>query len=68
MVPIVRLHYIVGQALKQTPGVFNAKVSMRAQSAVVTYDPSKTNVDVLIAATTEYGYPSQLYPGTAVVR
>lgn len=52
--------YIVRQALMGTPGVVDAKVSMRAKSVVVTYDPSKTAVTALIAATTNYGFPSRM--------
>ncbi len=52
--------YILRRALMETPGVVDAKVSMRAKSAVVTYDPSKTAVAALTAATTKYGFPSQV--------
>ncbi len=52
--------YIVRRALMGTPGVLDAKVSMRAKSAIVTYDPSKTAVAALTAATTKYGFPSQM--------
>ncbi len=52
--------YIVRRALMGTPGVVDAKVSMRAKSAIVTYDPSKTAVAALTAATTKYGFPSQM--------
>ncbi len=52
--------YIVRQALMKTPGVLEAKVSGRARTAVVTYDPTKADPQALIAATTNYGYPSQI--------
>ena len=52
--------YIVRRALMKTPGVVDAKVSMGAKTAIVTYDPSKTAVAALIAATTNYGFPSAL--------
>ncbi len=52
--------YIVQKALLRTPGVVDAKVSMRAKSAIVSYDPSKTAVAALIAVTTKYGFPSQI--------
>ena len=52
--------YIVRKVLMATPGVVDAKVSMGAKSAIVTYDRSKTTVAALIAATTNYGYPSTL--------
>ncbi len=43
-----------------TPGVVDAKVSMRTKSAIVTYDRSKTAVAALTAAATNYGFPSQI--------
>ncbi len=52
--------YIVRQALMKTPGVLDAKVSGRTETAVVTYDPTKADPETLIAATTNYGYPSQI--------
>ncbi len=52
--------YFVHQALTRTAGVLDAKVSGRSGKAVVTYDRSKTTVAALIAATTSYGYPSQI--------
>ncbi len=52
--------YFVHQALTRTPGVLDAKVSGRKGTALVTYDPSKTTVAALIAATTNYGYPSRV--------
>ncbi len=52
--------YFVHQALTRTAGVLDAKVSGRKGTAVVRYDPSKTTVAALIAATTGYGYPAQV--------
>ena len=52
--------YFVHQALTGTPGVREAKVSGREGTAIVTYDPSKTTVTALIAATAKYGYPSRV--------
>ncbi len=52
--------YIVRQALIGTPGVLDAKVSSETETAVVTYDPSKTDPETLVAATAKYGYPSQV--------
>ncbi len=52
--------YIVRQALIQTPGVLDARVSGRTKTAVVTYDPTKADLETLIAATTNYGFPSQV--------
>ena len=50
--------YIVRSLLMGVPGVLDAQVSMRAKTAIVTYDQTKTTPDALVAATTEYGYPS----------
>lgn len=50
--------YFAKQALMQTPGVLQAKVSMRTGIATVTYDPTQATETALIAATTNYGYPS----------
>ena len=52
--------YIVQRALKKTPGVIKASVSLRDESAVVTYDSGKTEVAALIKATTDMGYPSRV--------
>ena len=52
--------YIARQALIRTPGVLDARVSGRTKTAVVTYDPTKADLETLIAATTNYGYPSQV--------
>ncbi len=52
--------YFVHQALTRTAGVLDAKVSGRKGTAVVRYDPSKTTVAALIAATTSYGYPAEV--------
>ena len=52
--------YIVRGVLMGVPGVLDAKVSMLAKTAIVTYDQTKTTADALVAATTDYGYPSQV--------
>ncbi len=52
--------YFVKQALMRTPGVRDAKVSMLTKTATVTYDQTKTKVEALVAATTDYGYPSKV--------
>ncbi len=52
--------YIVRGLLMEVPGVLDAQVSMRAKTAIVTYDQTKTTPDALVAATTDYGYPSQV--------
>lgn len=50
--------YIVQQALTSTPGVIDAKVSLRNKFEVVTCDSTRTDVLALINATSELGYPS----------
>ncbi len=52
--------YIVRQALMNTPGVLDAKVSGRAKTAVVTYDPTQADLETIVAATAKYGFPSQV--------
>ncbi|HEX9811796.1 MAG TPA: mercury resistance system periplasmic binding protein MerP [Burkholderiales bacterium] len=48
----------VKKALNRVPGVSRTDVSYERKEAVVTYDDAKTNVDALIKATTNAGYPS----------
>ncbi len=52
--------YIVQQALMAAPGVVDAKVSGRTETAIVTFDPTKASISDLTAATERYGYPSRL--------
>jgi len=49
---------VVGKSLKGVPGVTKAVVSYESKTAVVTYDDSKTDVNALVTATTNAGYPS----------
>jgi periplasmic mercuric ion binding protein len=48
----------VKASLQGVPGVTNVVVSAGDKTAVVTYDDSKTQVDALVKATTNAGYPS----------
>lgn len=48
----------VKTALKNIDGVSAMAVNYRTQSALVTFDDSKTTVDALIAATTNAGFPA----------
>lgn len=50
----------IKKALKKVSGVTEAKASYDTKTATVTFDPAKTNVEALIKATTEAGYPSTL--------
>ena len=49
----------VRKALEKVPGVSVAKVDLKTQSATVRFDPAKTSVDSLTAATTNAGFPSR---------
>ena len=50
--------HIVKASLLAVPGVTHVDVSATDKTAVVTYDDSKANVDALVKATTNAGYPS----------
>lgn len=52
--------YIVQQSLKAVPGVKTVEVSLKSQSATVTYDDAETSPAILVKATTDAGYPSQV--------
>ncbi|HEB91922.1 MAG TPA: mercury resistance system periplasmic binding protein MerP [Gammaproteobacteria bacterium] len=48
----------IRKALEKVDGVIEAKVVFEGKTATVTFDPDKTNVEALIRATTDAGYPS----------
>lgn len=50
----------VKHALAKVEGVVKTDVSLEKQQALVTFDDQKTNVQALIKATAEAGYPSTL--------
>lgn len=52
--------FTVGQALKKVKGVSKAEVSFEKKLALVTYNDAQTNVQALIKATADAGYPSEL--------
>ncbi|BAU49701.1 mercury transporter [Sulfurifustis variabilis] len=52
----------VRRALRKVPGVAAVEVDLETRTAMVTFDPAKTNVETLTRATTEAGYPSTLQP------
>jgi mercuric ion binding protein len=52
----------VRTALKRVPGVVEANVDFGSKTAVVTFDPAKTNVETLTRATADVGFPSRLKP------
>ncbi len=45
-------------SLQAVPGVKRALVSYEEKTAVVTYDDAETDVNALVTATTNAGYPS----------
>jgi periplasmic mercuric ion binding protein len=48
----------VKASLQRVPGVTNVVVSAEDKTAVVTFDDSKAQVEMLVKATTNAGYPS----------
>lgn len=51
---------IVRKSLGAVAGVSKVVVSLEQQSALVTFDDQKTDVQALIAAATNAGYPAKL--------
>jgi len=50
----------VRKALKRVEGVISAKADLESKTAMVMYDPDKTNVGALTKATANAGYPSSV--------
>lgn len=50
----------VKHALNKVSGVAKVDVNYEQRKAVVTFDDAKTNVKVLVQATTDAGYPAQV--------
>jgi periplasmic mercuric ion binding protein len=50
----------VKRSLTKVDGVTKADISLQKREAVVTYDDAKTNVEALLKATKDAGYPSTL--------
>ena len=48
----------VKKALSKVPGVIDTKVDFETQTALVTFDPGKTDIAALTKATTNAGFPS----------
>lgn len=48
----------VKKALSRVSGVLEASASLEKKEAVVTYDDSKANVEALMKATADVGFPS----------
>jgi len=49
----------VKHAITRVPGVLDARVDFRSQSATVRYESTKTDADAIAAATGNAGYPSR---------
>lgn len=49
----------VKKALEKVSGVSKIDVRYEKKQVVVTFDDTKTNIDALVKATTNAGYPSQ---------
>ncbi len=56
--------YNVTRVLTSVPGVKDVRVSLRHQSAVVTFDDTVTEVSTVVEATQRYGYRSKVLSGT----
>ncbi len=52
----------VRKALQSVEGVQSAKVDFGSKTANVIFDPQKTNIETLINATTNVGYPATVHP------
>lgn len=51
---------VIKQTLNKVKGVTKAQVSFATKQAEVTFDDAQTNVQALIKATTDAGYPSNV--------
>lgn len=55
--------FIVKKTLKAVDGVSDAEASFETMSATVTFDENKTNIDALLEALKNKGYPSNVAEG-----
>lgn len=55
--------FIVKKTLKAVDGVIGAEASFETMSATVTFDESKTNINTLLDALKNLGYPSNVEEG-----
>lgn len=53
--------FTIKKAFQDISGVAEATVDYDTKTAKVTFDPQKTNVDALIKATTDAGYPATIH-------
>ena len=52
----------IKKALNKVEGVENIEVNLEKKEALVTFDDAKTNVQALLEATKNAGYPSVVHP------
>ncbi len=52
--------YTIEKALNRVPGVIESDADFQSKTATVVFDPERTDVEALIRATTDAGYPSTL--------
>ena len=53
--------FTVRKSLEKVPGVLEVKTSSDTRTAVIKYNASKVNINELITATKNVGYPSTLH-------
>lgn len=53
--------FTIKKALQDVEGVQKVTVDADAKTADVTFDPQKTNIEALIKATTNAGYPATVH-------
>jgi mercuric ion binding protein len=51
----------VKKALDKVPGVAATKIDLAKKTATVKFDPDRSNVAILVKATTNAGYPSTVH-------
>ena len=52
--------FTVRKSLEKLDGIISVTTSGKTKTAIVTYDSTKLDVDALIKATTNVGYPSSI--------
>lgn len=50
----------MSRSLIELEGVIDAEVDFGNKTALVTYEPSEVNIEAMIAATTNMGFPSSV--------
>ena len=52
----------IKKAMNKVEGVDNIEVNLKEKKALVTFDDARTNVNALLEATKNAGYPSTAHP------